>query len=105
MTNHDIPLPCLYELVDEVEWQAGIDADLLTDCHSSGRPGSLEVIMNDAFSFSISIGIIAFGIWIAAGTIGAGSHLAWVLIGLLPVIVGTISLCLAVREVRVAPRN
>jgi hypothetical protein len=105
MTSHDIPLPCLYELVDEVEWQAGIDADLLTDCHSSGRPRSLEVIMNDAFSFSISIGIIAFGIWIAAGTIGAGSPLAWVLIGLLPVIVGTISLCLAVREVRVAPRN
>jgi hypothetical protein len=105
MTSHDIPLPCLYELVDEVEWQAGIDADLLTDCHSSGRPRSLEVIMNDAFSFSISIGIIAFGIWIAAGAIGAGSPLAWVLIGLLPVIVGTISLCLAVREVRVAPRN
>jgi hypothetical protein len=61
--------------------------------------------MNDAFSFSISIGIIAFGIWIAAGTIGAGSPLAWMLIGLLPVTVGTISLYLAVREVRLAPRN
>jgi hypothetical protein len=61
--------------------------------------------MNDAFSFSISIGIIAFGIWIAAGTIGAGSPLAWMLIGLLPVIVGTISLYLAIREVRVAQRN
>ena len=61
--------------------------------------------MNDALSFSISIGIIAFGIWIAAGTIGAGSPLAWMLIGLLPVIVGTISLYLAVRELRVAPRN
>ncbi|MBR1274750.1 hypothetical protein [Bradyrhizobium sp. AUGA SZCCT0283] len=61
--------------------------------------------MNDAFSFSISIGIIAFGIWIAAGTISAGSPLAWTLIGLLPVIVGTISLYLAVREVRIAPRN
>ena len=48
--------------------------------------------MNDAFSFSISIGIIAFGIWITAGTIGTGSHWAWILIGLLPVIVGTISL-------------
>jgi len=31
--------------------------------------------------------------------------LAWMLIGLLPAIVGTISLYLAVREVRVAPRN
>jgi hypothetical protein len=50
--------------------------------------------MNDA---------VSFGIWIAAGTIGAGPHLAWILIGLLPVIVGTISLYLAVREVRVAP--
>ena len=44
--------------------------------------------MNDAFSFSISLGIIAFGIWIAAGAIGAGAHLAWILIGLLPVYCG-----------------
>jgi hypothetical protein len=59
--------------------------------------------MNDAVAFSISIGIIVFGIWIAAGTIGAGSHLAWTLIGVLPVIVGTISLYLAIREARVTP--
>ena len=75
----------------------------LADGHRSDRHRALEAIMNDAFSFSISIGIIAFGIWITAGTIGAGSHWAWILIGLLPVIVGTISLYLAVREVRVAP--
>ncbi len=61
--------------------------------------------MNDAFSFSISIGIIAFGIWIASGTIGAGSHLAWMLIGLLPVIMGSISHYPVIREVRVAPLN
>jgi hypothetical protein len=61
--------------------------------------------MDDAFSLSISVGIIAFGIWIAAGTIGAGSPLAWMLMGLLPVIIGTISLCLAIREVKVAPRK
>lgn len=61
--------------------------------------------MNDAVSFSISLGIIAFGIWIVAGTIGAGSDLAWMLIGLLPVVVGMISLYLAIREVRVAPLN
>jgi hypothetical protein len=61
--------------------------------------------MNDAFSLSISVGIIAFGLWIAAGAIGAGSSLAWMLIGLLPVIVGTISLYLAIREVKVAQRN
>jgi len=61
--------------------------------------------MNDAFSFSISIGIIAFGIWIAAGTIGAGSPLAWMLIGLLPVILGKISLYLSIRDFKVAQRN
>ena len=61
--------------------------------------------MNDACSLSISVVIIAFGIWIAAGTIGAGSPLAWMLIGLLPVTIGTISLCLAIREVKVAQRN
>ena len=61
--------------------------------------------MNDAFSFSISKAIIAYGIWIAAGTIGAGSPSAWMLIGLLPVIVGTISLCLALRDFKVARRN
>jgi hypothetical protein len=60
--------------------------------------------MNDAFSLSISVVIIAFGIWIAAGTIGAGSPLAWMLIGLLPVIVGTISLHLTIREVKAAQR-
>jgi hypothetical protein len=61
--------------------------------------------MNDAFSLSISVGIIAFGLWIAASAIGAASSLAWMLIGLLPVIVGTFSLYLAIREVRVAQRN
>jgi len=61
--------------------------------------------MNDAFSLSISVGIIAFGLWIASSAIGAASSLAWMLIRLLPVIVGTFSLYLAIREVRVAQRN
>jgi hypothetical protein len=65
----------------------------------------VEVIMNDACSLSISVGIIAFGIWIAVGAIGAGAHLAWMLMGLLPVIVGTISLYLAIRDVKVAPQK
>jgi hypothetical protein len=58
--------------------------------------------MNDAFSFLISVGIIAFGIWIVAGTIAAGSPLAWTLMGLLTVIVGLISLYLATRDVKIA---
>ena len=61
-----------------------------------------EVIMDAAFSFLISVGIIAFGIWIVAGTIAAGSPLAWALMGLLTVIVGSISLYQATRAVKIA---
>jgi hypothetical protein len=61
-----------------------------------------EVIMDAAFSFVISVGIIAFGIWIVAGTIAAGSALAWALMGLLTVIVGSISLYQATRDVKIA---
>jgi hypothetical protein len=61
--------------------------------------------MNDAFSLLISVGIIVFGLWIAAGAMGAGSSLARMLIGLLPVIVGAISLYLAIREVKIAQWN
>jgi hypothetical protein len=46
----------------------------------------MEANMNVAFSFLISIGIIAFGIWIVAGTIAAGSPLAWALMGPLTVV-------------------
>lgn len=59
-------------------------------------------IMDAAFSFLISVGIIAFGIWIVAGTIAAGSPLAWALMGLLTVIVGSISLYQATRDVKIA---
>jgi hypothetical protein len=61
-----------------------------------------EVIMDAAFSFLISVGIIAFGIWIVAGTIAAGSPLAWTLMGLLTVIVGSISLYQAIGDVKIA---
>ena len=53
--------------------------------------------MDRALSFLISAGIIAFGIWIVATTIAAGSPLAWTLTGILPVIVGLTSLYEAVR--------
>jgi len=61
----------------------------------------MEVIMNDAFSFLISVGIVAFGIWIVAGSIAAGSP-SWTLMGLLTVIVGSISLYQATRDVKIA---
>ena len=58
--------------------------------------------MNAAFSLSISVGILALGIWIVAGTIAAGSPLGWMFLGLLTVIVGSISLYEAIREVNIA---
>ena len=58
--------------------------------------------MNAAFSFPISIGIIAFGIWIAAGTIGGSSPLSWALMGLFTVTVGSISLYEAIRDLKIA---
>ena len=61
--------------------------------------------MNDAFSLSISVGIIVFGLWIAASAIGADSSLARMLLGLLPVIVGTISLYLTIGEIKAAQRK
>jgi hypothetical protein len=62
----------------------------------------MEANMNAAFSFLISIGLIAFGIWIAAVTIGGSSPLAWALMGLLTVIVGSISLYQSIRDLKIA---
>jgi hypothetical protein len=50
----------------------------------------------------ISIGIIAFGVWIVAGAIAAGSPLAWALMGILTAIVGSISLYQATRDLKIA---
>jgi hypothetical protein len=62
----------------------------------------MEANMNAAFSFLISIGIIAFGSWLVADTIAAGSPSAWALMGLLTVIVGSISLYQAVHDLKIA---
>jgi hypothetical protein len=56
--------------------------------------------MDTVLSFLISAGIVAFGVWIVAGTIAAGSPLGWTLLGLLPVIVGSISLYQAIRDAK-----
>jgi hypothetical protein len=56
--------------------------------------------MNTALSFLISAGIAAFGVWIIACTIGSGSLLSWTLLGILPVVVGSISLFQAIGEAR-----
>jgi hypothetical protein len=62
----------------------------------------MEVNMDAAFSFLISVGIIAFSIWIVAGTIAAGSPLAWTLMGLFTVTVGSISLYQAIGDAKIA---
>jgi hypothetical protein len=53
--------------------------------------------MDTVLSFLISAGIIAFGVWVVAGTIAAGWPLAS-LMGLLAVIVGLLSLYGSVRD-------
>ena len=58
--------------------------------------------MDAAFSFLIPVGIIAFGIWIVAGTVAAGSPLGWTLMGLLTFVVGSISLHQAIGDVKIA---
>jgi hypothetical protein len=54
--------------------------------------------MDRALSFLISAGIAGFGIWIVAYTIASGSPLGWTLMGILPIIVGAISLYQAIRQ-------
>ena len=48
--------------------------------------------MEAAVAYLISVGIAACGIWIVAGTLAAGSPLAWTLAGLTTVAIGTFSL-------------
>lgn len=50
--------------------------------------------MDTLFSYLISLGLIAFGIWIVAAAARAtsGSLLLWTIIALMPVVVGPLSL-------------
>jgi len=58
--------------------------------------------MNTVLSWLISAGIIAFGVWIVAASIAAWSPLAWSLMGLLPVLVGSVSLYHVIADVKAA---
>ena len=51
--------------------------------------------MDGVLSFLISAA--AFGVWIVGYTVASGSPLGWTLMGILPVVVGLISLYQAVR--------
>ncbi len=65
--------------------------------HPHRTPGPFTLIRGAEMTFLISMGIIAFGIWIVDGT-----PLAWAFMGLLSVIVGSISLYQATRDFRIA---
>jgi hypothetical protein len=58
--------------------------------------------MDRVLSFSISVGIAAFGVWITGYTIASGSSLGWTLLGVLSSILGLISLYQAMSEARLA---
>jgi hypothetical protein len=58
--------------------------------------------MNRALSFLVSAGIAAFGVWIIVQTTGSGSPLVWKLLGILPIVLGSISLYQAIGEARLA---
>jgi hypothetical protein len=58
--------------------------------------------MDTALSYLISAGIIAFGVCIVVGSAATGSSLAWTLSGLLPLLVGSISLYQVVSGVKSA---
>jgi hypothetical protein len=58
--------------------------------------------MDRALSLLISAGIAAFGIWIVGYTTASGSHLGWTLMGILSMILGSISLYQAIIEARLA---
>ena len=58
--------------------------------------------MDRALSLLISAGIAAFGVWIIGYIMASGSPLGWTLMGILSLIVGSISLYQAIGEARLA---
>jgi hypothetical protein len=58
--------------------------------------------MDRALSLLISAGIAAFGVWIIGYTMASGSPLGWTLMGILSLMLGSISLYQAIGEARIA---
>jgi hypothetical protein len=56
--------------------------------------------MDRALSLLISAGIAAFGVLIVGYTMASGSPLGWTLMGILSIMLGSISLCQAIGEAR-----
>src|SRR5260221_323187 len=83
---------------DQKRSERDLTNDVAQDAQWACQAKRRGPIMDTVLSLLISVGIIAFGVWIVAGTLAAGSPLAWTLMGLLTVIVGLISLYGSVRE-------
>jgi hypothetical protein len=58
--------------------------------------------MDATLSFLMSAGIMAFGVWIVVGTVIAGSPMPWTFTGLVPMVLGSISLYQVVSGVKSA---
>jgi len=58
--------------------------------------------MDRALSLLISAGIAAFGVWIIGYTMASGSPLGWTVMGIMSMILGSISLYQAIVEARLA---
>jgi xanthosine utilization system XapX-like protein len=58
--------------------------------------------MDSALSLLLSAGIAAFGVCITGYTIASGSPPGWTLMGILSIMVGSISLFQAIGEARLA---
>jgi hypothetical protein len=56
--------------------------------------------MDRALSLLISAGIATFGVWIVGYTMASGSPSGWTLMGILSIILGSISLYQAIGEAR-----
>jgi hypothetical protein len=58
--------------------------------------------MDKVLSLSISGGIAAFGVWIIGYSVASGSPLGWTVMGILSLMLGSISFYQAIAEARLA---
>jgi hypothetical protein len=92
------PKPCQPHQLRDVDsfllrCTPGFRAKRPNSCSSEPIGGCVFLtIMDTALSFVISAGIIAFGVWVIVAAVAADLPLAWTLMGLLPVVVGSLSL-------------
>ena len=72
----------------------GLHVGMVTPAQQSS---TLEAV-DTALSYLISVGLIAFGVWIVAAKAASGSLLVWTFVGLIPIVVGLLSLFPEIRN-------